>query len=77
MFKFPAAPSGAALFFAPPLALPAGEGVGQIPAPRPAQLLIRRPGHYPLVAEQPVQEGQLRVAALLYPFFISRMVFCR
>ena len=56
---------GAALFFCPLLALLAGEGPGQIPVPRAAQVLIRRPGHDILAAEQPVQELQLRVAVPL------------
>ena len=56
---------GAALFFCPFPAFLAGEGPGQIPVPRAAQVLICRPGHHALVAEQPVQELQLRVAVLL------------
>lgn len=44
--------------------LPAGERIHQIPVALGA--LIHLPGHHILMAEQPPQEGQLRVAALLY-----------
>ena len=51
--------------FSPPLALPAGKGIGYVKAAGLADVLIRVPGHHALMPEQPVQEGQLRVAALL------------
>lgn len=66
---------GAALFVAPQLHLVRCERVHQVPVALGA--LVHLPGHHVFVAEQPPQEGQLRVAALLYAFFISRMVFCR
>ena len=56
---------GAALFLRPAVALMAGQGPGQIPEPRAADVLIRRPGHDVLVAEQPPEELQFRVAVLL------------
>lgn len=56
---------GAALFLRPAVALMAGQGPGQIPEPWAADVLIRRPGHDVLVAEQPPEELQFRVAVLL------------
>lgn len=71
----------AAAFLFQPLTLKAGKAKREIPESCEAQRLIgakqpltRLPGHDVFVAEQPPQEPQIRVFALLYPFFISFLI---